>query len=513
MVFKSDTVAISHDISVIYSPAAGSKVIELLCNNPNQIKDKFGLGKVRGVANGLLDELRCYAAINSIDAIKLPDILGEDTESEKLTKAQSYEWNTARFELVVFKKAKNQSDWAECGVSALKNAGGFRWRMHRLLDLVTDNIGARVGEWGRIGVAVRSVGYGFPQAFDRISITGNWVQEYTWVEEHPTYVVVNNYGSTSTSTPTPTPTPAPTPTFALSLVSGTSAVANNDEKINLTVANVPTGTQLTGSWFKAGLNTGVIETVTTTGSVIQLSTLKLKDKLSGNYSLRLFYQDAGYLSNEVSITVNPEATLTLPTGITSARTGDATPITITGRYLPLGTFNYQWLKGTTVISSSSASVSSDGTFTLNQTAAQFQNTGAGNYRIKFTIAGIDYFTNEIAVTITQAPTVAVSPTDLAIQNYYSYQFTVTLAQFVVGDSLTISWLKNDVEIPATTTTRTFTQNSGSNHTYTIAASAFGSAPYTGAGVYKAKVVRSSTSTTIFSNTINVRASDPQPSLG
>lgn len=430
--FKSDSVQISHDISVVYSPAAGSQVIELVCNNPNHIRNKFGLGNVPGVANGLLDELRCYAAITSLPSPELPNISGEDTESEKLTKAQSYEWGTARFELVVYKRAKNSADWAEFGTQALKNAGGFRWRLHRILDLTTDNIGARVGEWARIGVAIRSVGYGMPASFDRITFTGHWVQEFTWVQEHPTYVQINQYGSSPSPTPTPAPTPTPTPTpptpptVTLALASGTTtANANNDDKINLTITNIASGTQLSAKWYKEGVDTGLTESITTTGAPIQLSTLKLRDKLSGNYRLDVFYNSVAYPSNAVSVSVTPEITLSLPSGATTANTGDQTLITVSGKYFSQTgsqAIIYQLLKASdnSVAYTSSGGVNSpqtlvDGAFTFTINSSVLASATTGEYKLKFHFNDLTttaYLSkNNVSVTVTAAPpTVVLSPT-------------------------------------------------------------------------------------------------------
>lgn len=506
--FKSDTVQISHDISLVYSPTAGSQIIELVNNNPNQIRNKFGLGNVAGVANGLLDELRCYASISSLAEVSLPDIAPEDTESEKIVKVQSFEWSSARFELAIFKKAKGQADWAEFGVAALKNSSGFRYRIHRILDLTTDNIGARIGEWGRIGVAIRSVGYGFPQNLDRITFTGHWVQEFTWVQEHPTYVVVNNYGGGSSPTPTPTPTPPPIPTLTLSLASGsTSAVANNDEKITLNIEDIPTGTQLTGTWFKNGVDTGVAETVTTVEGPILLSTLKLREKLPGSYSLRLFYNDNGYLSNSVAVTVNPEVSISLPSGTTTALTGSSTPILVTGKYFNRSgsvPISYSWLRSSDNVavftSSGNNSINIvNGSFTINLVAAQLQNGTTGNYRFRLYLdntSTIPFVTNEIAVQVTNPPAVVISPSSANVFNGVTYTFTITLSHFTNGEVLNTVWQREGVDLTSTATTRTFNPSSGTSVSYTVQSTSI----YNGnTGNYRLKVTTPS-GLVMFSNT-------------
>lgn len=515
--FKSDTVSISHDISVVYSPASGQNIIELVCNNPNQIKSKFGLDGVFGVSNGLLDELRCYASISSLPDIGFPDITAEDSESAKITKAQSYEWGTARFELVVFKKAKNSVDWSECGVSALKNAGGFRYRLHRILDLVTDNIGARVGEWGRIGVSVRSVGYGLPAAFDRITFTGSWQQEFTWVQEHPTYVIVNSYGGGSPS-PTPTPTPTVTPTFTLSLGQGkTSVVANNDEQIILTITDVPAAKGISGTWLKDGQAVAATESISTSSSNIHiLSSSKLAQFGAGNYSLRLTYEGVEYTTNAVSVILVPKVSL----AITATQSGDLSffvvdgqtyEFSIQGNYFVPGAATFVWYRGSSPATVSpspgtnnpitgSLTVGSNGSFTLNKSTSNATFTSAydttnkeGVYKIRITQNGVSYESNTIQGAH-KASSIGL-PSSLSMSGGGSAAVTIT--GFSVGDTLTTIWLKDGVELAGTTTQHTYAENGGNsfigfNYAFSVPASAFASSPYGGAGSYKLKVSRPNT---------------------
>jgi hypothetical protein len=519
--FKSDTVPKFWDIAVAYNNVAGTQIIELLQNNPNKIRGIYGLESVKGCSNALLNELRCYASISSLAEIGLPVITSEDSESERVTKAGSYEWGTARFELEVFRRAEGSSEWVECGVAALKNAGGFRYRIHRLLDLITDNIGAQVGEWGRIGVRIKAAGYGYPQSYDRITFTGNWTQEFTWTQEHPTYVQINQYGNSPSPTPTPTPTPPPIPTLTLSLASGsTSAVANNDEKINLVVTDIPVGTQLSGSWFKAGVDTGITESVTTTGSAIQLSTLKLRDKLSGQYKLRLFYNGTGYLSNEVAVTVNPELTASLPSGTTTALTGSATPITITGKYFDRSGnvfISYNWLKSdNTVVYTSSGSNSitiTNNTFTINLAAAQLQNATNGNYKFRLYLddtSTTPFLTNEIAAQVTNPPTVVISPPSInAFYNTADYNIQITLSYFTVGQNLSLIWQREGVDLPASANSKLFNPSSGNTLSYLVTVNSF----YPGTlGNYRLKVTTAA-GQILYSNLCNFFSQNDSGGLG
>src|SRR5919199_1163110 len=507
VVFKSDSVSITHDISVVYSPNVGNQIIEVAFNNPNIIRSVYGLEGVKGCANGLLDELRCYASISSLEEVGLPDFALEDTNSERITKAGSYEWNTSRFELVVCKKDKHSINWAEFGIAALKNASGFRYRISRLLDLTTDNIGARLGEWGRIGIYIQDVGFGVPKSFDKITITGHWVQEFVFTQEAPTYVVINQYGNSVTSTPTPSPTPVAIPAFTLALTSGTSVVANNNDLINLTISNVPVGTALTGSWFKNGVDTGISESVAVTGSTISLSTSKLKDKLSGNYKLRLYYQDTGYLSNEVAVVVNPEITLSLPSGIATAETGSNTLITVIGKYFDrVGSayIIYNWLKGSTVAYTSSGAISIDiqnGSFSLTLPANQLQAATSGDYQFRLYLDNASttpYLSkNTIPIVITNPSSVSISPTSVNTYNGTGYTFTVSLAYLVQGEPLNNLWLRNDVEIANTAQTKTYNTTTNTMN-YNVLMTSF----YSTASIYRLKVTRANGSV-LLSNTCNI----------
>lgn len=505
--FKSDTVPIFWDIAVAYNRIAGDQIVEILQNNPHKIRHAYGLEGVKGRSNGFLDELRCYASISSLAEVGLPLIDGDSSESERIMKAGTYEWGTARFELEVFRRVEGSAEWVECGVAALKNAGGFRYRIHRLLDLITDNIGAQVGEWGRIGVRVRSVGYGYPQSYDRITFTGNWKQEFTWVQEHPTYVVINQYGNSPTPTSTPTPTPPPVPTLTLSLGAGvTSVVANNDGRITLNIENIPTGTQLTGSWFKAGIDTGVTELVTVGTAPILLSTLKLREKLSGNYSLRLFYNDNGYSSNAVAVTVNPEVEI----APSVADTVSTANLTITGKYFPVTniTYSYNWLRAGTVVFTSSGGVQSttvtNNTWTLTLPTSQLQNSTSGDHTFRINIVennvSIPYNSkNSVTLTVSTPPSITLSPASTNLYFAPPGWFTIKLDRFTAGEVLTTVFQKDGIDLTSTAENRTYTPTNNSMSYTRPFESVYTNGAY---GMYRLKVTRPN-GTVLFSNTSNV----------
>ena len=500
--FESQTVTQNHDISLVYNNQAGDKVIEVLQNNPQIIRNVYGLEGVKGCANAILREIRCYASINSLKEAALPEITGEDTESQKLTKVQSFEWKTDRFELIVYRRAAKSSEWIECGVTALKNSQGFRYRTHRILDMITDDIGALIGEWGRIGIAIKGVGYGLPQTWDRITITGNWVQEFTWCQSRPTYVQINNYGASPS--PSPTPTPTPTPTLTLS-ITGTSAIANNDEKITLAITDIPVSTQLSGTWFKNGVDTGATETITVTGQPLLLSTLKLREKLSGNYSLRLFYNGNGYLSNAVAVTVNPEIEISP----TTADTVNTPNLTITGRYFTAATisYTYNWLRAGTVVFTSSGGAQTltvtNNSWVLTLPTSQLQNSTSGDHTFRANIVennvSVPYSSkNAVAITVSNPPTISLSPTSANVANA-EQNFSVTLQAFTSGESLTTTWQREGVDVSNTTETRTYTPTNNQMifskpRSYFYVNGAYGN--------YRVKVTRSN-GTIFYSNTTNL----------
>lgn len=514
-VFKSDTVSISRDIALVYSPQSGNGIITLVDNNPDYIKYKFGLQGTKGVCNALLDELRCYATISSLPEVSFPDYSPEDSESERVIKAQSYEYNTARFEGIIYRKAQHSTEWAEVGLVALKNAGGFRYRIHRLLDLLTDNIGVKLGEYGKIGIAIKSVGYGYPQSFDRISFTGSWVQEYTWASELPPAVIVNNYGSTSNS-PTPTPTPV-TPTFVLSLAQGkTSAVANTSDQIILTTTGISAGTGLSGIWYKGTTSTGINESISVlSGGIVLLNSNKLLASGAGNYKLKITYSGTEYTTNEVAVSVSPEVTV----AITSTASGDTSffvvgnsfQLAITGKYFTPGTVNFTWYRNNVALTNTgTATADANGNFTLDQSTsnASFYTSGGGSkegtYKLRFVQGSVTVDSNTI-YGADRLPAVSVSPTSASVST--STNLVAQVRNFTVNDALTSIWLKDGAEIPSTSTQRTYAESSGDPFngyyfSFSTPANTFSSL---GAGTYTLKVTKNNTPLKAVSGSVTLTA--------
>lgn len=517
--FEAQHVPMTHGISVAYNSLAGNQVIELALNNPNVIRQTYGLQGVKGCANGLLRELRCYASIGSIPEVPLPEIFGEDSDSDRIMKTQAYQWLSSRFELVVFTKNKNGSEWIECGVEALKNSNGSRYRLHRILDLVTDDVGALIPEWGRIGVAVRSVGYGYPQSWDRITFTGAWVQEFTWCQPKPPAVIVNNYGTSASPSPTPTPTPPPEPTFTLSLAEGkTSAVANGGDSIVLTITSLAAGVGVSGVWLKNDVATTVTESISTTASNIHLLPAnKLVNSGAGNYKLRLTYGGKEYTTNAIAVTLSPQVSL----AISATQSGDLSffvvdgqtyEFAIQGSNFTSGSGTYTWFRGDNPATVSpspgvnnqitgNVSIDSNGNFSLNKTSSGATFTSAydssnkeGLYKLRITKDGINTFSNTI-YGANKASSIGFSPTSVSMAG--TTPVTVTISGFAVGQTLTTVWLRNNVELPGTAQQHTYAENGGNSfngywYQFSVPAANFANSPYGGAGTYKLKVSRPNT---------------------
>jgi hypothetical protein len=493
MAIESKVVGASRDISFLYSPSYGGNIIPLVVNDPNWIKNKFGLLGVRGYSSGMLDELRCYASISSLPEVELPAYSREDGDSANVLKAADYEWGTARFELTLWKKAADSANWAEFGVTALKNAGGFRYRLHRILDLLTDNIGARIGEWGQIGVSIKNVGYGFPQSFDRISITGHWVQEYVYTQEFSN-VIINQYGSSPT--PSPTPTPVVTPTVALTLPTGiTSASANTDTTIGLSITGVPTGTSLVGYWYKDNVLLSSFSEAITVGTTLSFNASKLGDYGAGNYKLQFTYQGTTYTSNAVPLTVSPVVTLSLPTGVTSALTGSGTTITVTGKWFASNNVSISWQKNGVSVGIPSFLVPVNGVLSGTFSASIFQSAGTGTYRLVANQNTVDTLSNTISVTQTLAPTIQINANTLWIRSSNAglcQPMDIYLKQFVSGEIVSLTWMRETTELTAGTFNKTIVYTSGTDCYFTFAPSLFNAAPYSNplGGNYKLKAVNS-----------------------
>lgn len=498
-------------------PNQMGKTVTLVENTSHRIRGKFGLWSVPGWVNALVHDCWVTAKIRSLPEIKLP-IFGEfESNEDRLSKTILYEWGTARLELELL-LGDSLGNWASFGETAIKNSNGYRYRKHRALDLMTDAHGFQLEENYKIAVRLVNVGFGDLTNQDKIDIVGAWTQEFIAVQQQPPYVVNNVYGSSNSPSPSPTPTPTPTPpaipTLTLALASGTNtANANNDEKILLTIGNLPSGTQLSGKWFKGTTDTGIAETITTTGSPIELSTLKLRPSLSGSYSLQLIYNGITYNSNSVSVTVNPEITLSLSTGLSAASTGEQTLITVSGKYFTQSgsqAIIYQLLKtsdnsvqytstdnGSAV---NSPQVLTNGEFTFTINSSVLASKTSGDYKLKFHFGSLSdtaYLSNNnVTVNITAAPpAITVSPTTV---NTTTQGTAVSISRTISGlpsGFYPWVWQKDGTDLSGSGGTQY--KASSSPETFSQALSTFS----TGNGVYRIKLTANSTA--YYSNTLTV----------
>jgi hypothetical protein len=507
---RFDTVQLVHDISVVYNPSQGQNIITVLDNNPNAARLKYGLKGIRGWCNAMMDEIRVYSSIQSLPQIPLPDFNDEDSESERLTKAQSFEWNTARFELAIFKKAANSNQWAEFGVAALKNAGGFRYRIHRILDLATDNIGVRVGEFGQIGVQVRAVGFDLPKAADRISITGHWVQEFVFVQE-VTPLVINQASPAATPTPTATPTPVTPPNLLLSLASGTNADATLDTPITLTVSNLPIGTVITGTWLRNGVATSFTESIVVSTSANTFSSAKFTQP--GNYSLQITYQGTNYTSNTIPVILSPSVKFVLAAGVTLVEPDRNTIIGIRLKnFQPNTSVAATWVKEGVGILDSSLPIDGNGEYQadIGSSAQIFRDPpfGIGNYRLRVIVGGVQYLSNEITISI-PAQIVATLPSGVTTASTASATaITITGRYFARSGSIPISysWLRADNTVVFTSSGNNTINVVNNTFTLNLTAAQLQNAT---TGNYKLRLYLDHTGTTpYFSNEISVTVNNP-----
>lgn len=514
-------------------PVHMGKTITLVENSPARIRGKFSLWNVPGWVNGFIDDLWVTAKIRGLPEVKLPIIEDGETSTERLQKTLLYEWGTARLELE-FLLGDEQGRWASFGETAIKNSNGYRYRKHRAIDIITDNPGYRLQENWKIGARLVNVGFGDLTNKDVIDFTGSWNQEFIAIQAQPAYVINNVYGGTGSASPTPTPTPTPDPTFALSLPEGkTSVVANNNEQIILSIANLPLGTELTGTWFKGSASTGISESITmVSGGLVILYSNKLVPQGASNYKLKFTYQSKEYFTNEVAVTLAPQVNLTI-TSTTSGNldffvvAGAGYEFAITGSNFTPGTATYTWFRGTnpaTKTNSAGATpvnitgtvtVDANGNFTLNKSTSQATFESAydtsdksGLYKLRITQESLTVDSNTIYGQ-NSVPSIGFSPTSASATT--NSTINASVSGFSVGDLLTISWVKNNVELESTRTQHTYSQNTGNSFSgfyygFNTPSTNFAVAPYNGAGTYKLRVAKNNTPAVFVStNTLTINA--------
>jgi hypothetical protein len=252
---------------------------------------------------------------------------------------------------------------------------------------------------------------------------------------------------------------------------------------------------------------------------------------AGNYSLKLTYSGAEYTTNAVAVTLLPQVTLS----ITATQSGNLSffvvdgqtyEFSIQGNYFTPGPATFAWFKGESPATQSSSpgvntpitgnlTVGADGTFILNKNSSSATFTSyydstnkEGTYRIKITQNGVDTWSNPI-YGANKVGVPSFSPSTVSMAG--STPVTVNINGFTIGQSLALVWLKDDLELPGSSSQHTYAENAGNPflgyyYSFTVPAANFANSPYGGAGNYKLKVSRPGTPITFTSaNPVTITA--------
>ena len=196
------TGATTETISTPITSADGSNILIIFNNDLAAYKTKYAISEPSVSLNGFVDELYCFAKLKKSLA-EAPPIQFEasDTRDDRTAKAIAYEWSPTnpRMELAVWVRRNsgttiNPTPWNLVGTTSLMNVAGYPWRRYRLLDLLTDNLGRKLGPNGQLGVSLLDVGFGvIKSAEDVISIDGAFTQEPVIFTPTNPNVQYNNY--------------------------------------------------------------------------------------------------------------------------------------------------------------------------------------------------------------------------------------------------------------------------------------------------------------------------------
>lgn len=192
----------SETISTPITSADGTNIVIVVNNDLNAYKTKYGITEPSVSVNGFVDELYCFARLKKSLAEAPPiEFLPTDTRDDRTAKAVAYEWSPTnpRMEAAVWTRrnpgtATNPTPWNLVGSTSLMNVSGYPWRRYRLLDLLTDNLGRKLGPNGQVGVSLLDVGYGvIKSSEDVITIDGAFSQEPVIFTPTNPNVQYNNY--------------------------------------------------------------------------------------------------------------------------------------------------------------------------------------------------------------------------------------------------------------------------------------------------------------------------------
>lgn len=462
------------------------RVITLCENSAHKIRGKFGLWNVPGWTNALIHELYLTAHITSLPEVPLPVIEEFATPTDQLNKTLQYEWSTARIELEVL-LGDSHGNWASLGETALKNSSGYRYRKHRLLDLITDNPGFQLEENFKLGVMLKNMGFGDIKDSDRLSITGSWTQEFIAVQQQPPYVVNNNYGSSTA----PTPVAASNAVLTLTVSSGTQAFIGSDTPINISLTKAEPSKSFTATWRKDGTLTTITTTLLSDASgnvntTFNSGTFSLLG--AGKYSLEITDFNKAIISNEINA-VMPNLVLSPTTAYNWANS----TISVAVSNLAINTTYILGFIGLTATNVSRTQAGETTTFTFSGTVF----TQPGIYKARLTKNNI--VVDSVDLTILPQPTFTLT-TPRANIGYYSEDTQVSFkaSNLQKSTAFTYQWIKNGaIAVTASGTTDVNGEWLGS-----FGSTVLQNAPY-GEGIYHLKLILGTAEIT--SNSIEIRA--------
>ncbi len=166
-------------------PADGENILTIVNNDLDLFRLRYPSLPGDTWVNGFLSELYCYTEINSLPEIALPNYDLGDSQSQKLSKTLQLEWGNPRFHLCLWTTSVTNpsfADWQLVGMISLLHPSGYPYRRYRPLDLLTDNLARELGENAKIGVSIKGVGHGLPNASDTIVLDGSWKQEVVMLQ-------------------------------------------------------------------------------------------------------------------------------------------------------------------------------------------------------------------------------------------------------------------------------------------------------------------------------------------
>lgn len=189
-------------ISNAITSADGQNIVIVVNNDQAAYKTRFGITETTFNVNGFVDEIYCFAKLkNSLAEAPQINFLATDTKDDRTAKSVAYEWgpDNPRIELCVWTRKNpgtslNPTPWNLVGSVSLMNPSGHPWRRYRLLDLLTDNLGRKLGSNGQIGISLRDVGFGLIKSNeDVITIDGAYSQECVIFTATNPNIMYNNF--------------------------------------------------------------------------------------------------------------------------------------------------------------------------------------------------------------------------------------------------------------------------------------------------------------------------------